>query len=82
MKAYDEPDWIEPQEEDYTISDARNGGYFVGVIGGKCAGQTVSTREEAEEMIRNHAGKNWRPNVWVISDHGNFILIEDFDWKD
>ena len=80
MKAYSEPDWIEPQEEDYTISDARNGGYSVGQIGGKYVGET-STREESEEMVRNHAGQSFRPNVWVVSDHGNFILIEDFDWE-
>ena len=71
----------EPQEEDYTISDERGGSYVVGSVGhGYIA--SAPSREAAEEAIRYHAGRNWRPSVWVISDHGNAILVEDFDWKD
>lgn len=85
---YDDIDQIEqeaeysgPQEEDYTISGARGGGYSVGTAGdsGRWIGD-VKTRDEAEDIIRGHAGQNWRPSVWVISDHGNTHLVEDFNW--
>ena len=68
----------EPDEDDYTISDARGGGYSV-AQSGKWLGD-FRERDEAEEFIRSHGnGSHFWPNVWVISDHGNAHLIE-FAW--
>lgn len=40
------------------------------------------TLEEAEEALRCEAEKSqfW-PNVWSVSDHGNYHLIKGFDWN-
>ena len=70
--------WDEPSEEDYAIQDVPRG-YNVCLVGHQHIG-TASTYEEAEEFIRQHAGAARRPNVWIISDHGNPCLVEDFDW--
>ena len=68
----------EPDEDDYTISDARGGGYSV-AQSGKWLGD-FKERDEAEEFIRTHGNaSNFWPNVWVISDHGNAHLIQ-FAW--
>ena len=68
-----------PAEEDYVIGDARGGKYAAGVHGHKHLGD-YRTLEEAYQAVKDHAGAGWRPNVWMISDHGNAHLIEDFPW--
>lgn len=72
-------DESEPSEDDYTMEDVPRGYSVAG--NGKWIG-TYPTRDEAEDAIREDAGKNFRPNVWIISDHGNAHRIENFDWRD
>lgn len=70
-----------PAEEDYVIADVLRGGYSVerfehGHIG------TFEDRDEADQAIRDDAGDTFRPAVWRLSDHGNYHLVEDFNWND
>lgn len=69
----------EPAPEDYTISPCGSLGsrFSVGVVEGRHIGE-FNTREEAETAIRKHAGE-FRPDVWIVSDHGNTSLA-DFQW--
>lgn len=68
-----------PAKEDYVISDDR-GRYSVGVVGGRHVA-TCRTQGEAELAIVAHVGSEWRPNVWNMSDHGNALLVRDFQWE-
>lgn len=79
----EEEDINEPTEGDYVISDGPGrlgSGYRVSIHEGRYVG-SVGTRDEAERMIRLHAGPNYRPDVWILSDHGNYHRAEGFDWS-
>ena len=70
------PEEFEPEPEDYTISDDRGGGEAVAQIEGDYLGK-FDDREAAEDFIvaRQDQQHVWT-NVWWISDHGNFHLLE------
>ncbi len=65
----------EPEEEDYVIEDKPQAGYFVTVIGETFESWNASILAIWDHMEAN----NFRPNVWTVSDHGNFSVIADFD---
>lgn len=67
-------DGPEPEEEDYVIQNVR-GGYAVTPLGTICESLDDAYMEIHAEM---HA-HNFFPNVWLVSDHGNFLQIEDLD---
>jgi len=67
----------EPQEEDITISDARGGGYSVGIVNGRHIGE-FDEMEDALDAVRKWKEKNkFYPNTWWVSDHGNSWMIDD-----
>jgi len=71
-----------PEEEDYVISSSGNLGTQTEVsqVGGSYLG-TFRSDDEALDAIREKGNSgNFRPNVWYLSDHGNYQLMEDFDW--
>jgi hypothetical protein len=70
----------QPEEGDYFIAGARGGGQNISQYGKVLA--TYTEWEDIEEFIRDHANENkfW-PSVWQISDHGNEILVEDFQYN-
>lgn len=78
---YTEAEPTEPDEGDYVISDARGGGEAVSQHGWKYL-DTFPDRDSAEAFIREHAntGQFW-PSVWVLSDHGNWHLVEGFKYE-
>lgn len=70
-----------PAEEDYTIADAGNRGYSVSVYGCGHIG-TFASLHEAEQAVRNNAGPDWRPDVWLVNERGDATLHSNFDWQD
>ena len=71
----------EPDEGDVVISDAgRLGGQTQVSFGGKNLG-TFTEWYEMEDAIRGEGRRtNFWPNIWRLSDHGNYHLVKDFDW--
>ena len=66
----------EPQEDDCFITDKPHGGYEVS-CGGKFVGQKTDF-EDALKMVNDWRKKSkYFPNIWMVSDHGNMILIDD-----
>jgi len=73
----------EPQPEDYVISACGELGskICVGEVEGKYLGE-FNTQEEAEAFIQEHAkNTQYFPNVWFLSDHGNWHLRKDFKYE-
>ena len=74
---YDEEDYDdEPVEGDFTITPCGplGGKSALGVIGGKFIGEFDCDESDycrAREIMRED---NYFPNVWLVSDHGNFTL--------
>jgi hypothetical protein len=75
----------EPQDEDYIITDMTRGGYLVSVIGGRIHGKDYlmfDDREKAEEAIRGLMKTDkFYPDVWLINDHGNTLLLNIWGGK-
>jgi len=70
-----------PAPQDYVLSACGHLGSktCVGEIEGDFLGE-FDTEDEAEEFIRKRARKQQVfPNVWQLSDHGNWHLQKD--WK-
>ena len=67
---------FEPCEGDYTMTPCGPLGSRIGVgqVGGKFIGE-FRTDEDAEKFIRDRMEREkfW-PNVWWVSDHGNWDL--------
>lgn len=75
-------DWgDEPQEDDVVISDTgRLGGQSQVFFGGKNLG-TFTEWDDIEDAIREEGNReNYWPNIWQLSDHGNYHQVTDFDW--
>ena len=72
----------EPFEEDAFLWDTGPLGTKTSVsVEGKSLGE-FDTRDEAEDALREWGRENkFYPTVWFISDHGNYILVEDWDWE-
>lgn len=71
-----------PSDGDYILSDAGPLGSqtAVGVTGGDRLG-TFEDRDSAERAIRKDAAySRFYPGVWTLSDHGNLLLLRDFDF--
>lgn len=65
----------EPQDEDYVISDCRDG-VAVAIVGGGRYLATFEARDEAEAFIRERMNReSFWPSVWFVSDHGNAHLV-------
>ena len=67
----------EPCEEDYTLTPCGSLGAKtgVGIIGGKFLGEFTDD-ETAMQFIRERMAEHrFYPNVWYVSDHGNWSLI-------
>jgi len=66
---------IEPDEEDCFISNNTRGGYDV-----SCGGEYIDNFVEFDDAIE--AVRNWQdesnvfPAIWMVSDHGNHVLID------
>jgi hypothetical protein len=73
----DDEDEDRPSDDDYTLTPCGplGGMIGVGVIGGKFLEQ-FAEQDDAEEFIRNRMNKQkfW-PNIWWVSDHGNWNCI-------
>ena len=71
----------QPDEQDAILSDCGPLGSWTSVVfDHKCLGE-FKTEDEALDAIRARGNKyKYFPNVWRISDHGNPILLKDFDW--
>lgn len=71
QKEYEEP--FEPDEEDVIISytnEIFSGSEYIG---------KASNWEDQVELIQEWMrGEGFYPNVWQLSDHGNYHLIRDF----
>lgn len=80
---YEEP--LEPDEGDYVCSSTGCLGCktLVSVAGERRIIGTFVEWWEIEDAIRADAKKHqfW-PNVWQLSDHGNFHLCTSWKWKD
>jgi hypothetical protein len=64
----------EPSPDDYVIQDLGRQGYGVTPLG-RC----ILDMDEAYLAIADEMeATNVFPNVWIVSDHGNFHLVEDF----
>lgn len=74
------PSSSEPAEEDYVIYDNPGGSYGVGSVGGKDLGGVYHCLEQAYQAIKDDAGANFRPDVWLQDDHGGHRLVERFPW--
>lgn len=74
-----EDDDTEPCEDDYILSDAGRLGSLTAVSqNGRHLG-TFREEDEAEQFIRGHAqNAQFWPNVWRLSDHGNYHPRENF----
>lgn len=74
LKSEHQPSDEEPDEEDYVIDHGARGGYGVTPLGRIFRSYDdviVAIYDETEES-------DFRPNVWDLSDHGNFHLKADF----
>lgn len=66
----------EPNNEDCFITDKPRGGYEV-----SCGGKYIDNFTEFDDGMA--AIRKWRkqhkywPNIWLISDHGNSLLIDE-----
>jgi hypothetical protein len=73
----DDGDEDRPSDDDYTLTSCGplGGMIGVGVIGGKFLEQ-FAEQDDAKEFIRDRMNeeKFW-PNVWWVSDHGNWDCI-------
>lgn len=70
-----------PDEEDYVIADAGYLGsqYAVSRYGGHGFVGEFSSRDEVDVRIRElMEAEGFYPNVWVLSDHGNWIATSVF----
>lgn len=66
------------EEDDYKLSPCGKLGGMTGVSqSGKFLGE-FPDNDEALEFVRNHREKNlfW-PNIWWVSDHGNYWMIDE-----
>lgn len=75
-------DWgDEPQEDDVIISSTGAlGSQSQVVFGGKYLG-TFTEWDDIEDAIREEGNRgNFWPNIWQLSDHGNYHQVTDFDW--
>ena len=76
----DEPDPDEPQPEpeDYTITDSPRSPHGVAVaqVEGDFLGEFPDQREAKKFIARRMEEHKVWTNVWFVSDHGNFHLIE------
>lgn len=62
----------EPAEEDWVTCDHRK----VFEVGWCGALFVVDEHENFDERVRSEMKKRqWFPNVWFVSDHGNFCLL-------
>lgn len=62
----------EPEPEDYVIEDGRGAAYRVNLMQ-----QDFHSWEEVVTAIAKRMDEEqfW-PNVWYVSDHGNFVLLD------
>lgn len=67
-------DGPEPDEEDIVIQNVR-GGYAVTPLGIVCESLDEAYMNIHVEMDTTH----FYPNVWIVSDHGNFQQVTDLD---
>ena len=68
-----------PQPEDIIISDCGRLGskYNVGEVEGKHIG-VFNDYDDAIYAIREYTAKHrFFPNVWIMSDHGNYTILDD-----
>ena len=79
METYEE---FAPEEEDgYIFPCGQLGSRTSASYAGKHLGE-YSSDDEALEAIREKGNLDgYFPNVWHVSDHGNHMLIEDFNWE-
>jgi hypothetical protein len=73
-----EPDEFEPDEEDAYIET--RGDKYSASFGNKHLGNFVEWQDAAAAIAEEGRKYNFTPNVWEVSDHGNFSIVEDFDW--
>jgi hypothetical protein len=67
----------EPQDEDIMISDARNGGYDIGIVGGRYL-MSFDDWDEAISSIKTWMKKNkFYPTIWYQNDHGNISIVNE-----
>ena len=76
-----EPCWTrdsEPAEEDYAISPSGplGGRLTVGIVGGKYIGEYDDYDSAFAAIREDMETKQFWPNVWDISDHGNASVID------
>lgn len=66
---------VEPEENDCFITDNPSGGYEV-----SCGGVYNDSFSEFDDALAavNEWQKesNFYPNIWMVSDHGNYTLID------
>tara|TARA_Y100000310_G_scaffold225593_1_gene227599 strand:- start:44 stop:523 length:480 start_codon:yes stop_codon:yes gene_type:complete len=67
---------LEPQDDDWIISDRRRGGYALHVPFGP-----EVAKHDSVDVLARYAGFMMRreqfwPNLWTVSDHGNYTLID------
>jgi len=77
----EEPEFQEdqPAPGDYTLTPVGPLGSLIGVaqIEGKYLGD-FKTEEDAFAFICDHSDReNFWPNIWWVSDHGNWTLITE-----
>ena len=69
----------EPCDGDFTITPCGHLGGMsgVGVIGGKFVGEFHSDYEAIMAIRRIMNDEKFWPNIWIVSDHGNWRLYDD-----
>jgi hypothetical protein len=73
-----------PEEGDYVMSDCGPLGSLtsVAIVGGRCLGQYTSDDDAERAILADMDCKQWWPNVWYMSDHGNLSLRTLVEHKD
>jgi hypothetical protein len=71
----------EPTEEDFTITPTGplGGLSALGRVGGKFVGTFDCDDDAVREARRLMTVEQWWPNIWIVSDHGNWNLYEGDD---
>lgn len=72
---------VEPTEGDFTITPCgRLGGKSaLGRVGGRFIGEFDCDDDAAREAQRIMTAESWFTNVWLVSDHGNWRLLTDWE---
>lgn len=73
IESHYEPEWDEPEVDDFVIQDLPQAGYQVSPSGEKFDEYALAV---AHVRIKAAEDQFW-PNVWFMDDHGGFRLISE-----